>query len=75
MPLRTIEQYRSFAAMVGVCSLACLLTTDVRGADQFAGFPPIGKHRPGERSVKVLTSDVVTQVVRPKWTRVGCGSM
>lgn len=38
-------------------------------AKSFAGFPAIGKHRPGQRSVKVITSDAVTGLVRPRWTR------
>ena len=37
--------------------------------DRFAGFPPIGVHRPGERTLKTITSDGVTGLVRPKWTR------
>lgn len=39
------------------------------GEKSFAGFPPIHQHRPGERSLKVLPSDGVENVVRPKWTR------
>jgi len=42
---------------------------DEKPADQFAGFPEINKFRRGERSVKVITSDGVTGLVRPKWTR------
>lgn len=37
--------------------------------DRFAGFPPINKFRKGDRSAKVITSDAITGVVRPKWTR------
>ena len=37
--------------------------------DRFAGFPPIGKHRPGERSLKVIASDGAKDLLRPKWTR------
>lgn len=38
-------------------------------SNQFKGFPPIGKFRPGERSAKMITSDAMTGVARPKWTR------
>ena len=38
-------------------------------ADRFAGFPPIGKHRQPERTAPVITSDGVTDVLRPAWTR------
>lgn len=37
--------------------------------DAFAGFPPINKVRPGERTAKILTSDAVMGLLRPKWTR------
>lgn len=35
----------------------------------FAGFPEINRYRPGERTLPVITSDGVTGLVRPKWTR------
>lgn len=38
-------------------------------ADQFAGFPEIGKYRPGKRSSEIITSDRVEGLIRPKWTR------
>lgn len=38
-------------------------------SDRFASFPPIGQFRPGERSTVIITSDGITNVVRPKWTR------
>ncbi|MBI4026930.1 MAG: hypothetical protein HY360_18235 [Verrucomicrobia bacterium] len=38
-------------------------------ADRFAKFPVIGKFRPGERSAKLITSDGIQNVVRPRWTR------
>src|SRR5262245_37333761 len=44
-------------------------TVPVIGEDRLAGFPPIGKHRPGQRTQKVITSDGVPDLVRPKWTR------
>ncbi|MGE0608085.1 MAG: sialidase family protein [Pirellulales bacterium] len=37
--------------------------------DRFAGFPAIHQHRPGERTLKVITSDAVTGLLRPQWTR------
>ncbi|MBM4072595.1 MAG: hypothetical protein FJ271_27245 [Planctomycetes bacterium] len=37
--------------------------------DRFAGFPPINKTRPGNKSFAVLTSDVLPGLIRPKWTR------
>ena len=53
----------------GVSGERCLAEETPPGEQQFAGFPAIGIHRPGERSAKVLTSDSVSGVVRPKWTR------
>lgn len=52
-------------------TVATLLAGSVAAADdqRFAGFPPVGKYRPGERSFKVITSDGVTGLVRPRWTR------
>jgi len=38
-------------------------------ADRFAGFPPLGKYRQTERTLPVITSDGVANVLRPKWTR------
>src|SRR4051812_3668020 len=49
--------------------LSLLSVVNVSGEDRFAGFPLIGKHRRGERSVKVITSDAITGLVRPQWTR------
>lgn len=59
-----------------LCSVTALLLAagvsalaDTPPGKSFTGFPPIGKHRKGERSVKVITSDAVTGLIRPKWTR------
>jgi hypothetical protein len=38
-------------------------------ADRFAGFPEIGKYRPGERTSETITSDRVEGLIRPTWTR------
>jgi hypothetical protein len=38
-------------------------------SDRFAKFPAIGQYRAGERSAAFITSDGVTNVIRPKWTR------
>lgn len=35
----------------------------------FEGFPPLGKFRQPERTLPILTSDGVRNVLRPKWTR------
>jgi hypothetical protein len=56
------------AGSVGL-ALTVLAAAAPPSGDRFAGFPPVGKHRPGERSVKVITSDAVTGAVRPRWTR------
>ena len=37
--------------------------------DRFAGFPKTNQYRPGRRSMKVITSDGLTGLIRPKWTR------
>ena len=37
--------------------------------ERFAGFPEINKYRPGKRSMKVITSDGVKGLRRPKWIR------
>lgn len=56
---------------LGLALLACstVVAEDGAAEEQFEGFPPIGKYRPGERSFTVITSDAITGVLRPKWTR------
>ena len=49
--------------------LAAIAATHAAEPDRFAGNPAIGQHRPGERTLKTITSDAVTGLVRPKWTR------
>jgi len=56
------------SSAVALLTLAFFATAD-EPKDKFAGFPPIGKHRPGERSLKVLTSDGPKDLLRPRWTR------
>ena len=48
-----------------------LLSNDVsvRADDKFAGYPPIGKTAKREKSTKVIASDPVQGLQRPKWTR------
>jgi hypothetical protein len=62
---------RSTAVRVLAC-LAVVFAFNLEAGladDRFTDFPEIGKFRPGKRSVEVITSDVVTGLVRPKWTR------
>ncbi len=59
-------------SLVGLTAVAGVpsLTSTAQAADKsFAGFPEIGKHRPGERTLKVITSDAIIGLRRPKWTR------
>src|SRR5262245_42362345 len=51
-----------------------LLAVEGVGAEEkpssaFAGFPPIGKVSKGQRSTKVIASDPIKGLVRPKWCR------
>ncbi len=54
-------------AILGLATLSPVCWT--AEPDRFAGFPRINQHRPGERTLKVITSDAVTGLVRPRWTR------
>jgi hypothetical protein len=58
-------------SLVGMSAAAAASLTGVARGDakSFAGFPEIGKHRPGARTLKVITSDAITGLRRPKWTR------
>lgn len=51
--------------------LAALVAGNSAVGDEpsFEGFPEIGKYRQPERSLEVITSDGVADVLRPKWTR------
>jgi hypothetical protein len=59
----------SFATAVACLCVIPACGDEPPAAERFAGFPPIGKYRPGERTRKVITSDAVTGVRRAKWTR------
>lgn len=56
-------------ALTFVLILGSLTASAVKSEDRFSGFPVIGKARPGDRTQKVITSDGVAGLRRPKWTR------
>lgn len=64
-----------FRSLLGASVLAVAAAMPLGHADErkdgkdYSGFPPIGKHRPGAKSFKTITSDAVTGLLRPKWTR------
>ena len=63
---------RGASLMTAITFLAGLATNGEEAksaSDRFAGFPEIGKYRPGKRSREVITSDGVEGLLRPKWTR------
>ncbi len=60
---------RILAASLILLAFTVSASGEEKGEKSFTGFPPIGKHRAGQRSVKVITSDAVTGLIRPKWTR------
>ncbi len=64
--------FTSFCTVGLIVILSMTLRADdeaKRADDQFAGFPEIGKYRPGRRTSKIIPTDRIKGVVRPKWTR------
>lgn len=55
--------------LTGFLAFAIAAPAFAEGKRDFAGFPPINKERPGDKSFPRLTSDVVSGLLRPKWTR------
>jgi len=58
------------ALAAGLMLLApVLVVAEDNPPDQFAGFPAIGKASKRERSTKVIASDLVEHLLRPRWAR------
>ena len=59
----------SLAAGMTMPRLLCASTGDGQETPSFDRFPVIGEYREPERTLPVITSDGVADVLRPTWTR------
>ena len=69
---RMFSRWATLTLAIGLISCSSLVDHTEKqdaSADRYAKFPPINQYRPGQRSLTVIASDGVTNVVRPKWTR------